>query len=81
MDLSPQIEKFSRRLAEVEKTVQKLESDLVRFTEDISKASQAGDVDTVAKLSDDYVKADKQLRALFAEWETLSKALEETGAE
>ena len=48
---------------------------------ELSAASEAGDVERITALGLEYTDTDKRLRELFAEWENLSSALEETGTE
>ncbi|RPI59229.1 MAG: ATP-binding cassette domain-containing protein, partial [Planctomycetaceae bacterium] len=76
-----QIQKLQRRLADVEKTIHDTEEKVKDINAGIAIASEAGDVDKITKLGEDYTLADTKLQELFAEWETISTELEQAGAE
>ena len=61
--------------------IDKLELDVRLLNDEISKAGQQGNVERVTELGGQYTAASDQLESLFAQWEEISLALEEAGAE
>jgi ATP-binding cassette subfamily F protein 3 len=74
-------QKLQRRLQEAETLIHKLEHDIRVLNDGITKAGEQGDVQRVTELGQQYAATSEQLEQLFAQWEQISLALEEAGAE
>jgi ATP-binding cassette subfamily F protein 3 len=76
-----EIQKLQRQLQAAEKMIHKLEHDIEVLNAEINKAGQAGEVQRVTDLGQQYAAASEQLTGLLAQWEQTSLSLEEVGAE
>jgi ATP-binding cassette subfamily F protein 3 len=76
-----EIQKYQRQLQAAEKMIHKLEHDVQVLNDGITKAGEQGDVERVTELGQQYAATNEQLEQLFAQWEQISLALEEAGAE
>ncbi|MBS3821968.1 MAG: ATP-binding cassette domain-containing protein [Planctomycetes bacterium] len=67
--------RLQRRVDDIESDIEAVETRLSGLNEQISAASQAGDMQTVASLGRQYETLDEQLRKLWADWEHLGEKL------
>ncbi|MCE5326220.1 MAG: ABC-F family ATP-binding cassette domain-containing protein [Planctomycetaceae bacterium] len=74
-----EIKKIQRQFEQTETRIHALEDKLKTMSEEISAASASGDMERVRTLGADYACGDSELRGLYAQWEQMGAALEETG--
>ncbi|HCV25163.1 MAG: ABC transporter [Gemmatimonadetes bacterium] len=79
--LRKQREKALARQEEVEQQIAQLENDKDGIGEQIGKAGERQDLDAVAELSQKLQQMERQIAALYSEWENLATGLEEGLAE
>ncbi len=76
-----EVQRLTRRLAQAEKEIHDLEARMKQINQELTAASDAGDVDKITALGLEYTQTDDRLRKMFAEWEEVSTGLEKAGAE
>ena len=73
---SNRLQRQQRRHDELEEEIHTLEARLAELSEGISAAGEAGDVEQVQRLGDDYQGVQDHLTAALAEWERIGEGLE-----
>ena len=74
--LQNRLQRMRRQLKKVEKLVHQLEADLAALHDEISQASQDGQLDRVRELGEQYGAKDAELKTLLREWEQLSEGVD-----
>lgn len=74
-----QLERLHDRRHKLEADIQRLEEKLAGFSDRIGAAGEAQDMERVHKLGARYRATEKQLEALWEEWEKLAAAIDTTG--
>jgi ATPase subunit of ABC transporter with duplicated ATPase domains len=70
------VQRLQRRHEQLEGEIDTVESRLAEINEEISAASEGGDMELVEKLSLEYPVVQKRLDELWAEWEQVGSELE-----
>jgi ATP-binding cassette, subfamily F, member 3 len=70
------VQRLQRRHEQLEGEIDTVESRLAEINDEISAASEAGDMEAVEKLSVEYPTVQKRLDELWAEWEQVGMELE-----
>ena len=70
------VQRLKRRHEQLEEEIDAAEGRLAKINEDISAASEAGDMEQVEKLSAEYPTVRQRLDELWAEWEQVGSELE-----
>ena len=71
-----QQERLQKQHDEIEQQIHLLESSLSKLTEDINIASQAGDMDKVRQLGNEYEESNAKLKTLWEQWEQIGAEIE-----
>jgi len=70
------IQRLKRQHEQLEEQIDTVEAHLARLNEEISTASEAGNLELVEKLSAEYPETQKRLEQLWSEWERVGEALD-----